>query len=69
VHVEVVQRCLSVVVRLSSCDRVGCREVAQRSDVIIICVTDSPDVVAVAHGGLFEHAKKGAVIVDMSTIR
>jgi 2-hydroxy-3-oxopropionate reductase len=45
-------------------------EVAAASDVIITMVTDSPDVVAVAHGeeGLFAKAKSGSIIIDMSTI-
>ncbi|MFN0120498.1 MAG: NAD(P)-dependent oxidoreductase [Blastocatellia bacterium] len=45
-------------------------EVAAVSDVIVIMVTDSPDVVAVATGenGVFSAAKPGAIIIDMSTI-
>lgn len=43
-------------------------DVARQCQVIILCVTDSPDVVAVAHGGLFDSALPGTVIVDMSTI-
>lgn len=30
--------------------------VAKQCSIVILCVTDSPDVVNVAHGGLFEHA-------------
>ena len=45
-------------------------EVAGASEVIVIMVTDSPDVTAVARGpkGLFAAAKPGSVIIDMSTI-
>jgi 3-hydroxyisobutyrate dehydrogenase-like beta-hydroxyacid dehydrogenase len=45
-------------------------EVAAASEVIVVMVTDSPDVVAVARGadGIFATAKPGAVIIDMSTI-
>ncbi|HEY7181819.1 MAG TPA: NAD(P)-dependent oxidoreductase [Blastocatellia bacterium] len=45
-------------------------EVAAASEIIITMVTDSPDVVAVARGasGVFAAAKRGAIIIDMSTI-
>ena len=45
-------------------------EVASASDVIVVIVTDSPDVAAVAKGpeGLFATARPGSVIIDMSTI-
>lgn len=45
-------------------------EVASASDVIVVMVTDSPDVEEVAKGpeGLFAAAKAGSVIIDMSTI-
>jgi 2-hydroxy-3-oxopropionate reductase len=45
-------------------------EVAAASEVIVVMVTDSPDVVAVARGegGIFATAKPGAIILDMSTI-
>src|SRR5512140_499751 len=46
------------------------REVAERSDVIVTIVTDSPDVQAVILGkdGVIEGARPGTVVVDMSTI-
>ncbi len=46
------------------------REVAERSDVIVTIVTDSPDVYAVILGenGVIEGARPGSVVVDMSTI-
>ena len=45
-------------------------EVARAADVIVVMVTDSPDVEAVVAGpgGLAEGARRGAVIVDMSTV-
>ncbi|MCZ7573811.1 MAG: NAD(P)-binding domain-containing protein [Ardenticatenaceae bacterium] len=46
------------------------REVADRSDVILLCLPDSPDVVAVVRGenGVFTGARPGQIIVDHSTI-
>jgi 2-hydroxy-3-oxopropionate reductase len=45
-------------------------EVARQSDVVFTMVPDSPDVRAVLEGpaGVFETARPGSVIVDMSTI-
>lgn len=45
-------------------------EVARRSDVVITIVSDSPDVEQVVLGpdGVIEGARRGAVVVDMSTI-
>lgn len=44
--------------------------VASSSDIIIIMVTDTPDVAAVVRGedGVFANARPGAIIIDMSTI-
>lgn len=46
------------------------RDVAERSDVIITMVSDSPDVEAVVLGkdGVIEGASKGQLVIDMSTI-
>jgi 3-hydroxyisobutyrate dehydrogenase len=46
------------------------REVAERSDIVITMVGDSPDVeqVALGAGGIIEGAHGGLVHVDMSTI-
>ena len=46
------------------------REVAERSDVVVTMVTDSPDVEAVTFGpaGVAEGALEGLLVVDMSTI-
>jgi 2-hydroxy-3-oxopropionate reductase len=46
------------------------KEVAANSDIIFICVSDTPDVHEVLFGkdGVAAGAKKGSVVVDMSTI-
>jgi 2-hydroxy-3-oxopropionate reductase len=46
------------------------REVAQRSDVVITMLPDSPDVEAVVSGpgGVLEGIRPGSLLVDMSTI-
>jgi 2-hydroxy-3-oxopropionate reductase len=48
----------------------SCREVAQRSDVVISMVPDSPDVEKVAMGkdGIIEGARPHQIYADMSTI-
>jgi 3-hydroxyisobutyrate dehydrogenase len=45
-------------------------DVAAQSDVIVICVSDTPDVEAVILGerGILEGAKAGSLVVDCSTI-
>ncbi len=46
------------------------KEVAQNSDVVLTIVTDTPDVEQVILGkdGVLEGARKGLVVIDMSTI-
>ncbi|MSR82238.1 MAG: NAD(P)-dependent oxidoreductase [Candidatus Latescibacteria bacterium] len=46
------------------------REVAAASDIIIIMVTDTPDMEAVILGqdGVVQGAARGAVVIDMSTV-
>jgi 2-hydroxy-3-oxopropionate reductase len=46
------------------------KEVAEKSDLIITMLPDSPDVemAALGSGGVFEGIKKGSTYVDMSTI-
>ena len=46
------------------------REVAERSDVVVDIVTDSPDVEGVLLGpeGVIHGARPGTVVIDMSTI-
>lgn len=45
-------------------------DVAQKSDIIITCVSDTPDVEAVILGenGMIHGVKSGALVIDMSTI-
>ncbi|NTV99904.1 MAG: NAD(P)-dependent oxidoreductase [Oscillochloris sp.] len=45
-------------------------EVAERSDIIITCVSDTPDVLAVTlgEGGLIHGVRSGALVIDMSTV-
>jgi len=47
-------------------------DVAAQCDIIITCVSDTPDVVAVVLGdnppGVIHGAKRGALVIDMSTI-
>lgn len=45
------------------------KEVAERSDIVFLCVTGSPQVNAIVHGpeGLKAGLKKGSVVVDCST--
>jgi len=46
------------------------KEVAENSDIVITMVTDSPDVEEVILGpsGIIEGARKGLIVIDMSTI-
>jgi 3-hydroxyisobutyrate dehydrogenase len=46
------------------------REVAEKSDVIVTMVSDSPDVESVILGqnGVIEGSRKGQLVIDMSTI-
>lgn len=46
------------------------REVAERSDIVITMLPDSPQVLEVVAGenGLFEGASEGDLVIDMSTI-
>ncbi len=46
-------------------------DLARQSDVIFICVSDTPDVEQVILGedGVLDGARQGALVVDMSTIR
>lgn len=58
---------------LAALGAVGCasaREVAQRADVIIVMVPDTPDVAAVlfGDGGVAEGLTAGKTVVDMSSI-
>jgi 3-hydroxyisobutyrate dehydrogenase len=46
------------------------KQVAEQSDIIITCVSDTPDVQAVILGddGVIHGVKSGALVIDMSTI-
>ena len=46
------------------------KEAAQGADIVITCVSDTPDVEAVVLGenGIIQGARTGAIVVDMSTI-
>lgn len=48
----------------------SCAEAATDADVVITCVTDTPDVeqVLLGDGGVIESARPGLICVDMSTI-
>ena len=48
----------------------SCREVAQKAEIIFIMVPDTPDVEAALFGpdGVADGLKKGAIVVDMSSI-
>ena len=51
----------------------GCEspaDLARKSDIIITCVSDTPDVEAVVMGenGIIEGARPGSLVIDMSTI-
>lgn len=50
---------------------VSAADLARRSDLIFICVSDTPDVeqVILGENGVLEGAREGALVVDMSTIR
>jgi 3-hydroxyisobutyrate dehydrogenase len=45
-------------------------EVARASEIVFTCVSDTPDVedVLLRRGGVLEGARRGALVVDMSTI-
>ncbi len=46
------------------------KEAAREAEIVITCVSDTPDVEAVVLGenGIIQGAKAGAIVVDMSTI-
>ena len=43
------------------------QRLAARSDIVILCVSDTPDVVAVVDEAR-RHARRGSLVIDMSTI-
>jgi 3-hydroxyisobutyrate dehydrogenase-like beta-hydroxyacid dehydrogenase len=42
-------------------------EIAAAADVVILCVTGTPQVEANVYGGLLEASKKGQIVIDCST--
>lgn len=42
-------------------------EIARESDVVILCVTGTPQVEANVYGGLLEASKRGQIVIDCST--
>jgi 2-hydroxy-3-oxopropionate reductase len=72
-RVRVYNRHDAPVKELSEKGAVACRssaEVAEKSDIIIIMVPDTPDVEMVLFGpkGVAETVRKGSIVVDMSSI-
>ena len=43
------------------------KEISSSSDVVILCVTGTPQVEANVYGGLLEGARKGQIVIDCST--
>jgi 3-hydroxyisobutyrate dehydrogenase-like beta-hydroxyacid dehydrogenase len=43
------------------------KELISSSDVVILCVTGTPQVEAAVYGGLLEGARKGQIVIDTST--
>ena len=43
------------------------KELMSRSDVVVLCVTGTPQVEANVYGGLLDGARKGQVVIDCST--
>ena len=43
------------------------KELIAGSDVVILCVTGTPQVEAAVYGGLLEGARKGQIVIDCST--
>jgi 3-hydroxyisobutyrate dehydrogenase-like beta-hydroxyacid dehydrogenase len=42
-------------------------EIAAAADIVILCVTGTPQVEANVYGGLLERARKGQIVIDCST--
>ncbi len=67
---DVVRAPVEELVRAGAGDGGSCRGVAERGDVVITMLPDSPDVHEAALGpnGVLEGIRKGAIYIDMSTI-
>lgn len=71
--VHVYRRSAEPVQELASKGAIACsnsKEVAQKSDIIVIMVPDTPDVEAVLFGkdGVADGVRSGSIVVDMSSI-
>ncbi len=55
--------------QLGATEAATAREVAMQSDIVLLCVTGSPQVEALMHGpdGIFAAGKKGLIVIDSST--
>lgn len=67
---DIVNERMEASVKLGADAARSSKEVAERSDVIIIIVPSSPHVreVILGKGGVIEGVKKGSIVIDMSTI-
>ena len=67
---DIVNERMEASVKLGADATRSSKEVAERSDVIIIIVPSSPHVreVILGKGGVIEGVKRGSVVIDMSTI-
>jgi 2-hydroxy-3-oxopropionate reductase len=67
---DIVPAALESIVKKGASPASSCKEAAERSDVIISMVPDSPDVEKVALGarGIIEGARQDSIYADMSTI-
>jgi 3-hydroxyisobutyrate dehydrogenase-like beta-hydroxyacid dehydrogenase len=55
--------------QLGATEAANAREVAMQSDIVLLCVTGSPQVEALMHGpdGIFAASKQGLIVIDSST--
>jgi 2-hydroxy-3-oxopropionate reductase len=67
---DIVPALLEKVVAAGAAGAQSCQEVASRSDIIVTMLPDGPQVdeAILGPGGVLEGARKGAMIIDMSSI-
>jgi 3-hydroxyisobutyrate dehydrogenase-like beta-hydroxyacid dehydrogenase len=55
--------------QLGATEAATARELAMQSDIVLLCVTGSPQVEALMHGpdGIFASGKQGLIVIDSST--
>ena len=60
---------IETLVRLGATELHSYRNLAAGSDVVLLCVTGTPEVESVVHGrdGLLEGAREGLIVIDCST--